>query len=150
MAAGVLGGAARHAATASAAAAAQEDDAVAADFGRIALVAVLVVPLPGLKAALHVDLLPLGEVFRQRFGRLPPQHHAVPLGLLLALTGLVVPVLGGRHVERRNRCAARGKAQLRVAPEIADQDDFVDASHVVWANSTIVCAGTGETRARAV
>ena len=52
---------------AAAATAAQQHDAVAADFGRVALVAVLVVPLPRLQAALDVDLLALLQVLVERF-----------------------------------------------------------------------------------
>src|SRR5437899_9138001 len=110
-------------------AATEEYDLVAADLGRVALVAVLVVPLPRLQTAFHVDLLALGEVLRQRFRRLAPQHHAVPFGFFLPLAGLVVPHLGGRHVDRRDGGAARRVAQLGVASEVPDEDDFVHASH---------------------
>ena len=112
-----------------AAAAAEQHDPVAADLGRVALVAVLVVPLARLQPALDVDLLALGQIFGQRLGRLAPQHDAVPLGFFLPLTGLVVPDLGRRHVDRRDGRAARRVAQLGVASEVADQNDLVDASH---------------------
>ena len=46
--------------------AAEEHDPVAADFGRVSLVAVLVVPLPRLQATLDVDLLALRQVLVQR------------------------------------------------------------------------------------
>ena len=111
--------------------AAEQHDPVAADLGRVALVAVLVVPLPRLQAALDVDLLALGQVLGERFGRLAPEHDAVPLGLFLPLAGLVVPDLGRRHVERGDRGAAWRVAQLGVAPEIADQNHFVHAAHRV-------------------
>src|SRR5678815_3266438 len=46
-------------AAASATTTAQQDDAVAADFGGVALVAVLVIPLARLQATFDVDLLAL-------------------------------------------------------------------------------------------
>src|SRR5262249_35219482 len=47
------------ASAAAAAAAAEQHDAIAADLGRVSLVAVLVVPLAGLQPALDVNLLAL-------------------------------------------------------------------------------------------
>src|SRR5665213_1475606 len=114
---------------AAAAAATEQDDLVAANLRRVPLVAVLVVPLPGLQPSLDVNLLPLGEVFGERFGRLAPQHHAVPFGFFLALAALVVPHLGRGHVDGGDGRAAWRVAQFRVAPEIAYQNDFVDAAH---------------------
>src|SRR5262245_5010757 len=58
---------------ASAATATEQRDAVGLDFCRIALVAVLVVPLTRLETALHVNLFALGEVLLQAFSRLAPQ-----------------------------------------------------------------------------
>src|SRR4051812_25305650 len=112
---------ARHAA-ATAAAAAEQHDAIAADLGGIALVAVLVVPLPRLQPALDVDLLSFGEIFSQRLRRLAPQHDAVPLGFLLPLAAFVVPHLGGRHVEGGDSSAAWCVAQFSIASEVADQN----------------------------
>src|SRR5882672_8559300 len=123
--------AARHAAAAaaSAATAAEEHDLVALDLGGVALVAVLIVPLTRLEAAFDVDLLALGQVLGQRFGDLPPEHHAMPLGFFLLLPRLVGPVLGGRHVEGRHGGASRCIAQLGIASEVADQNHFVHAFH---------------------
>src|SRR5262245_42552943 len=93
----------RHSASATTA---EEHHAIATDLRGVALVAVLVVPLACLQATLNVDLLALGEVFGEGFGGLAPQHHAVPFGFFLFLPGLVVPDLGGRHIERRHGGAA--------------------------------------------
>jgi len=114
---------------ASPSAAAEQHDAVAANLGGVALVAVLVVPLPRLQAALDVDLLALHQVLAERLGGLSPEHHAVPLRFLLALSAFVVPHLGGGHVEGGDRRASWCVTQLGVAPEIADENHFVDASH---------------------
>src|SRR6185503_7445478 len=71
------GGAPLHPAAAAApatAAASEQRDAVGLDFGGVALVAVLVVPLARLQTPLDEDLLALGEVLLQAFGLLAPQH----------------------------------------------------------------------------
>src|SRR5207237_1380280 len=113
----------------SAPSAAQQHNAVASDFSGVALVAVLVVPLAGLEAPLNVDLLALGEIFRQRFRGLSPEHDAVPFGLFLLLARLVVPHLGRSHVERGHGGASGRVPQFCVAPEIAHEDDLVHTSH---------------------
>src|SRR5687768_4855724 len=121
-------GAAFHAAPA-AAAATQERHAIGFDFGRVLLVAVLVVPLSGLQPPFDVDLLPFDEIFLEALGLFAPQDDPVPLGLLLLLALLVAPRLGGRHVEGGHGRTARGEAELRVTPEIANQNGLVHASH---------------------
>src|SRR5262252_8947187 len=120
--------AARHAGAASASTA-EQDDLVPFNLGGVALVAVLVVPLPCLEPAFDVDLFSLRQVLGQRLGDLSPEDDAVPFGLFLALSALIVPDLGRRHVERRHRGAARRITQLGVASEIADQNHLVYASH---------------------
>src|SRR5260221_14147869 len=82
-------------ATASACTAAQQDDAVAANLGRVALVALLVVPLTRLEAAFDVNLLALLQVLIQRLRLLAPENDPVPLRLFLALAFLVVPGFRG-------------------------------------------------------
>src|SRR5437762_1263784 len=106
----------RHAAPA--APSAQKHDSVAANLRGVPLVAVFIVTLTRLQPSFYVDLLAFGEVFRKRFGRLAPQHDAVPLGLLLPLSTLVVPHLGRRHVDRRDSGAAWRVAQFGIASEI--------------------------------
>src|SRR4029453_4196487 len=100
----------------------------AADLGRIPLVAVLVVPLPCLQPALDVDLLALDQILVERLSRLPPENYAVPLGLLLLLTPLVVPDFRRCEIECRDRRAARRISQLRISAEIADEDHFFHAA----------------------
>jgi hypothetical protein len=52
----------------------------------------------------------------------------MPLGLFLFFAFLR-PALGRRNAEARDRMTARGDAHFRIAPEIADQNDFVHAAH---------------------
>src|SRR5207249_336199 len=113
----------------AAASAAEQHDTVAADFSGIALVPVLVVPLPRLQPPFDVDLLPLDEVLGERFGGLAPKHHAVPFGLFLPLARLVVPDLGSGHVDGCDGSTAGCVAQLGIASEVTDENHFVHAAH---------------------
>src|SRR5438552_3708507 len=85
----------------------EQHQAVTTDFRRVALVAVLVVPLPRLQATLDVNLLALREVFGQRLRGLSPEYDAMPFGFLLALAGFVVPHFRGCEVQRCHCSAAR-------------------------------------------
>src|SRR5262249_57457948 len=107
-------------------AAAEELDALRDDLGDVALVAVLVVVLPGAHGALDEHLPALGEVLPAGLGLLPPHDHVVPLGALLALALVVGPDVAGRHREPPDRLTARREAYLRVAPDIADDQDPVE------------------------
>ena len=62
---------------------------------------------------------------------LAPQDDAVPFSFFLLLARLVVPHLGRRHVQGRHGRTTRCISQFGIASEIADQNDFVDASHTV-------------------
>ena len=117
--------------TTCAASAAEQRHAVGLDLSRVALVAVLVVPLPRLQTAFYVDLFSLCQVFLQAFRGLSPEHDAVPLGLLLPLVVAVVPDLRGGQVERGHCRASWCVAQLGVATQVADEDHLVHTSHVV-------------------
>src|SRR5262249_22303861 len=75
----------------SRAAAAEEHEVRRDDLGRVALVALLVVPAPRLQASLDVELLALRQVLLADLRRLAPHHHAMPLRPLLLLTVLVGP-----------------------------------------------------------
>src|SRR5262245_31625129 len=121
--------AAVHRGSSAATSATEQDNPVAADLGRITLVAVFVVPLARLQPAFDVDLLALGEVLSQRFRGLSPKHDAMPLSLFLTLAGFVVPHLGCCHVQRRNSGAARRIAQLGIAAKIAHQNYLVHTAH---------------------
>ena len=52
----------------------------------------------------------------------------MPFGPLLTLARLVGPRLGRREAEIGDLHTARGRLDLGIAPDIADQYDFVDAS----------------------
>src|SRR5262245_35668276 len=67
------------------AAAAQHLDVHRDDLGAVALLALLVLPLPRADAPLDEDLPALGEVLAADLGLLAPHHDPMPLGLFLLL-----------------------------------------------------------------
>src|SRR5690606_20999977 len=85
-------------------------------------------------------------------------HHPVPLGALAPLAaGLVAPGLGRGQGEVHDLGAVLGAAHLRVPPEIAHQDDLVDAARHRLAlicrrscRSPLRCRGTALPGCRAV
>src|SRR5690554_656534 len=92
-------------------------------------VAVLALPLAGLQAALDVDLAALLQVLLGDLGQLVEHHHVVPLGALLALTGLLVhPGVGGRQAQVGDRRTGGQEANLGILSQVADEDDLVDAT----------------------
>src|SRR5690554_7543518 len=99
------------------------------DLGGVAVLAVLALPLAGLQVALDVDLAALLQVLLGDLGQLVEHHHVVPLGALLALTGLLVhPGVGGRQAQVGDRRTGGQEANLGILSQVADEDDLVDAT----------------------
>src|ERR1039458_5056190 len=99
--------------------AAQKHEVLADDFGGVDLLAILIVVASGFQPAFHVDLLALKQVVGAFFR--PPVFHAVPVGLFLPLSGLLVlPLARGSQVEGRDGGAGGNEFCLRVFAEIAD------------------------------
>ena len=100
------------------------------DIGRIAVVAGLVLPLAGLQLALEIDLAALAQIFFGDAGEaLVIDRDIVPLGLFLALAGLLVlPAFRCRDAEIADLAAVRKGADFRILAQIAYDDDFVDAA----------------------
>jgi hypothetical protein len=93
---------------------------------RALLTALLVLPLVGLEPALDVDLATLREVLAALLRLLPPDLDVVPLGLLLALPGLLVgPGAGGGDAEVGDCLAAGRVTNLGILSEVPDEDDLV-------------------------
>src|SRR5947209_9436466 len=96
--------------------------------GGVFLHPALVGPFARLQRALDINLgaflqVLLGDL-REPFAE---DHHAMPLGLFLALAGrLVAPALGGRDAQIHHRIAVLHAPDLRVLAQIADQNDLVD------------------------
>src|SRR5262245_6818022 len=100
------------------------------DFGRVAILAGLVLPFARLKLALDVNLRALLQILLGDAREvLVEDHHAVPLGLLAPLAGrLVAPVFAGGQPQIDDRPPILGLADFRVGAEIADENDLVDRS----------------------
>src|ERR1044071_2362809 len=98
--------------------------------GRVFLDPGVVGPTPGLQGALDINLGALAQVFLGDLDEpFVEDHHAVPLGALLALArDPVAPALRGRQVQIGDAHAVLGRADLGVAAEIADEDHLVDAA----------------------
>src|SRR5215472_14705662 len=89
-------------------AAAEHLQLVADDLGRVALVALLVLPLARPQAPFDVDLRALAQIFAGDLGQAAEERDAVPLGALLLLAGLLIaPALAGRDAQVGHR-RARG------------------------------------------
>src|SRR5690606_31076456 len=99
------------------------------DLGRIALLPRLVRPFPGLELPLEISLRALfQELLDDVDEPVVEDHDAMPFGPLAALAGIAVaPGLRGRDREIGDTRPVLRAAYLRVAPEIADKNDRVDA-----------------------
>src|SRR4029077_13984169 len=113
-------------------AAAEHLQVVADDLGGVAVVALLVLPLTRAQAPLDVDLRALAQVLAGDFRQAAEQRHAVPLGALLLLARLLVaPALAGGDAQVRDRGAGGHGAGFGVGTQVADENDFVDATRHV-------------------
>jgi hypothetical protein len=90
------------------------------DFGRVFLDAVLVVVFAGLQLALDVNLRALLQILLGDLAEaFAEDHHAVPLGLFLALAGrLVAPAFRGGDPQVGDRAAVLGAPDFRIRAEI--------------------------------
>src|SRR5512139_430487 len=119
-----------HVGHAAAAAPAQHLHAVAANFGGVFLDAFLVGVLAGADRAFDVDLAALFQVLAAHFGGAPEEADSVPFCLLYHLAGLVLVFVGSGDSEVGDGLSARQVAHFGVAPQVADQNNFVDGCHV--------------------
>src|SRR5690606_34425085 len=111
-----------------AAAAVEHLHVVGDDLGGVALHAVLF-PAAGLQAAFNVDLRALPDVFGNNLGEALVEHHAVPLGALLLLAGvLVLPGFAGGQGEVGDGAAIGHVAGFGILSHVPHQNYFVDTS----------------------
>ena len=96
--------------------------------GRIAVVAVLVLPLPGREPPLDIEHGSLVRHVAQEFRRLAEGNDPVPLRRLLLLPLAVLPPMASRHGEVGDSITLAGIPNFRLAPEVADQNHFVYAA----------------------
>src|SRR5690554_2045728 len=70
------------------------------DFGGVAVLAVLALPFAGAQRAFDVDFRAFAQILAGNFCQAVKEHHSVPFGTLLWLTGcFVFPLLGGSHAD---------------------------------------------------
>src|ERR1700722_13445778 len=99
-------------------------------FGRVAVRAALVLPFTRLQLAFEVNFRALLAILLGDFAQvLIEDHDIVPFGALLALARtLVAPGFGGGDREAHHLIAGIEPSNIRVLAQIADQNDFVDAT----------------------
>lgn len=128
VAAGVVTGGRAHAL-----AAAQHLHLVHAHFSAVLELAVLALPLAGADAAFDVNLVALAQVLPGDLGQLAVEYQAVPLSVCSRGS----PLCLSRHLSVVARVTLAtwsplGKVRISgVAPQVADEDDFVDGGHGV-------------------
>ena len=105
-------------------------EALQHDLGRVAVLAVLVLPFARLQRAFEINLRAFLEVLLGDLGEaLAEDHDAMPFGLLAPLAGcLVAPAFRGRDPQIDDRAAVLGAADFGVGAQIADENDLVDAA----------------------
>ena len=105
-------------------------EALQDDFGRIFVLTVLVLPLPGLERAFDINLRTLLQILLRDLAKpFIEDDDAMPLGLLLALASiLVAPGIGGRDAQIDDRPTVLGAPDIGIRPEVAHQNDLVDAA----------------------
>src|SRR5579862_85321 len=99
-------------------------------FGRVAVLARLILPFARLQRALDENFRALLEILLGDPAQILIENDdAMPLGLFLALArGLVLPGLRGGKAQIRHRPAVLGATNFRIGAQIADQNHLVDAS----------------------
>src|SRR5664279_2148846 len=100
------------------------------DLGRVLLDAILVLPLAGFQAPFDVDRAALLQIFAGDLGKLVVEDDTVPFRLFRFVAGLLVlPAARCRDADVADGAAVGRVANLGVAAEVADDDDFVDRCH---------------------
>src|SRR5690606_3296086 len=97
-------------------------------FGRVANVAVAILPRAGLKRSLDVEGAPLPSVLSKGLSLLSPCDNTVPLGLLDHLTFLVAVGRVRRDPKVGDRLSRTGVPEFGVLTQITDQDNLVYSS----------------------
>src|SRR5919198_2962919 len=107
-------------------AAAQELHGVRHDVDRLALVAVLVLPLAPLEAAVDGDGPALGQEARAVLALGAPDRDVEVVGLVLPVAGRALATRVAGDAQRAHRRTALGGPQLGIAGQVAREDDPVD------------------------
>ena len=123
-------------ATLAVAAAAEELDAVGDDLDRLALGAVLRLPLAPVEAPVDRHRPALGQVLRAVLALLAPDGDREVVRLVDPLAALVLAPRVDGDTQRADRHAGRRVPELRVAGEVADENHAVDAGGHRYSSSS--------------
>src|SRR4051794_21454374 len=104
----------------------EELDGLGDDLHRLALAAVLRLPLAPIEAPVHCNRSALREVLRAALGLIAEDGDAEVVRLVDPLAGLVPAAAVHRDAQAADRCAARRVPELGIARQVADEDDPVD------------------------
>jgi hypothetical protein len=102
----------------------EELDIVGDDLGHAALFAFLILIRAVLESSLDVERVALLDILGRRLGELVSADNRVELRLFFAFDLSV-----GGQAEVGDGLPVLGVAELGIASDVADQDDFVDAAH---------------------
>src|ERR1051326_1980255 len=108
-------------------ASAEKNHITCANLRSFALVAFLIVPFAGLQAAFDVNLTSLGQILITDLRQPVPGHDVMPFGSLLTFPGIfVIPGIVGCHRKSAKRDTAGRIFQLRITPEPAHKNHFIN------------------------
>src|SRR5581483_3057803 len=130
------------------AATAEELDALGDDLDRLALAAVLGLPLPPVEAAVDSDGAALREVLRAALRLVAEDGDAEVVGLVDPLARLVAAPAVHRDAQAAHGSAARRVPQLGVARQVPDEHDAVDVGHGTPPSPRANLCSSQRTRAR--
>src|SRR3954469_9900153 len=125
----------------------EQDQIICDNLGHILFLAgLLVVPGTRLEPALNVDLATLLQVLTGDLGESLPEHHVVPFGAILPLSGFIFKTLVGRDRDLCHCRALRRVFNLRIFAQISNQlnavQTFTCHTHAPLEGFTIAeCAG---------
>src|SRR5215467_8194421 len=120
--------------------AAQELDAIGDDLDRLALRAVLRLPLAPAQLAVDADGPPLREVLSAVLGLVAEHGDAEVVGRVDPVARLVALAVVDRNAEAADGRPARRVPKLRVPGQVADQDHAVDVRCHVYSSSSPGCS----------
>src|SRR5207247_7177621 len=106
---------------------AEENHIARANLGGFPLVTFLIVPFACLQAAFDIHEAAFCEVLITNLRQPVPGNDVMPFGTFLTLAGcLIVPDVVGCHGESTKGNAAGGVFELRITPEPANKNHFVN------------------------
>ena len=98
-------------------------------FGGIPRIPILTLPLPGLKSALEIDLIPFAEIFFTYFSCLVAYYDVMPFGIGDLLAGLSIGIgLVCGYREPADTIATFEIMQFNFVSKMPDQHHFIQCT----------------------